>query len=145
MRIRSLLVATAALATTATMALASPAAASPVEKPAPVPVGSAPAPQVGPMSCTHAHSNKDPRPNGRLMTGEDVRIRRGPHISCTADGQAYTTHTIDYHCWDFGDSVTRNGTVYTSWTYIRDVTTGVSGWVSDAFLVGGGAADQYRC
>lgn len=41
---------------------------------------------------------------------------------------------MDYHCRAYRDDVTRNGLVYGTWTYLRNVTTGESGWVGDAYL-----------
>ncbi len=122
-------------AATTSLALVGTATAAD-DKPAPVYTGAADTDEsgVGILACTgHAHSNKDAR-SGRFFDGSNVNIRRGPHTSCTSDGQGQLTHNVDYHCFDQGDSVTRNGTTYVTWTYLRDTTTGVQGWVSDAFL-----------
>ncbi|ANZ39072.1 hypothetical protein BBK82_26350 [Lentzea guizhouensis] len=122
-------------AATTSLALVGTASAAD-EKPAPVYTGAADTNEsgVGVMACTgHAHSNKDTR-TGPFFDGSNVNIRRGPHTACRSDGQGQLSHTVDYHCFGTGDSVTRNGVTYTTWTYLRDVTTGVQGWVSDAFL-----------
>lgn len=106
------------------------------EKPLPVTTGAADTDQsgVGIMACSgHAHSNKDAR-SGQLFDASNVNIRRGPHTSCTSDGQGQLSHNVDYHCYAVGDAVTRNGITYTTWTYLRDTTTGVQGWVSDSLL-----------
>jgi hypothetical protein len=84
---------------------------------------------AGTRSCSHAHSNLDPR-SGQFFDASGVYIRTGPHTSCTALGQGQLTHNVDYHCWAVGDTV--NG--WSTWTYLRDTTTGVSGWVSDSLL-----------
>ena len=125
----------AAVLLAASTLLAGPASAD-EGKPLPVHTG---APdtvesEVAPMHCSaHAHRNADTR-TGRFFDGSNVNIRRFPHTGCTSDGQGQLTHNVDYHCYGFGDSVTRNGVTYTTWTYLRDTTTGVQGWVSDAFL-----------
>jgi hypothetical protein len=138
-RIRSLFtgVTMVALAVAATVTLAGPASAAPDDKPLPVPADKSPGPVVTPLHCSgHPHSNKDTRANGPFFDATDVRIRRFPHVANCAipDGLGQPNHTVDYHCWDFGDPVTRNGQTWDTWTYLRDVTTGVSGWVSDALL-----------
>ncbi|NKE57040.1 hypothetical protein FXN61_09400 [Lentzea sp. PSKA42] len=89
---------------------------------------------VSAMHCGHAHSNRDTR-TGNFFDANAVAIRRGPHTpECAADGQGQLSHRVDYHCWTNGDAVTRGGVTYRTWSYLRDVTTGVSGWVSDAYL-----------
>ncbi|MFD4669908.1 hypothetical protein ACFWNN_09245 [Lentzea sp. NPDC058450] len=128
-------VAAVLFAATTTLALAGIANAAD-EKPLPVTTGAADTDQsgFGILACTgHGHSNKDSR-TGRLFDGSNVNIRRGPHTACTSDGQGQLTHNVDYHCYAIGDSVTRNGVTYTTWTYLRDTTTGVQGWVSDSLL-----------
>lgn len=139
-RIRSLisgaLMALVAVAAMVTMAiLATPASAEPA-KPRPVPAAEAPDSGVAPLHCSgHAHSNKDTR-TGQFFDSSNVNIRRFPHVASCAisDGQGQLSHQVDYHCFAAGDSVTRNGVTYSTWTYLRDITTNVSGWVSDAFL-----------
>jgi hypothetical protein len=128
-------VAAVLLVASASLALVGTASAAD-EKPLPVTTGAADTDQssVGIMACTgHAHTNRDSR-SGRFFDGGNVNIRRGPHTSCTSDGQGQLTHNVDYHCYDVGDSVTRNGVTYVTWTYLRDTTTGVQGWVSDSLL-----------
>jgi hypothetical protein len=128
------------LAVVAVLSFVSPAAASAPVKPAPVPAGGAGDPVVTPQHCGgHTpHNDIDQRSYARLFTGDSVNIRAYPHVGCASHGYGYRTHTVDYHCWRYGDPVTRNGLVYETWTYLRNVTTGVSGWVSDAYLAGNG-------
>ena len=98
--------------------------------PAPaVPVGS----EVEVRSCTgHAFSDLDTTTGWPDLA--NVVLRRGPHTSCTSDGQGQSARPLDYHCYTEGDPVTRNGVTYTTWTHLRDVMTGQQGWVSNAFL-----------
>ncbi|KOV84533.1 hypothetical protein [Nocardia sp. NRRL S-836] len=135
MKVSSALAAVLFAATTSLALMGTANAAD--DKPAPVHTGAADTVEsgVGSLACASpAHSNKDTR-SGRFFDAGNVNIRRGPHTSsCTSDGQGQLTHNVDYHCWALGDSVTRNGSTYTTWTYLRDTTTGVQGWVSDAYL-----------
>lgn len=90
----------------------------------------APAGGAGTLSCSHGHSNIDPR-SGPFFDANNVLIRTGPHTpECTALGQGQLTHNVDYHCYAFGDSV--NG--WSTWTYLRNTSTGISGWVNDSLL-----------
>ncbi|WP_394618650.1 hypothetical protein JNUCC0626_05985 [Lentzea sp. JNUCC 0626] len=128
--------AVAALLVTASAALAFAGTASAADqKPLPITTGAADTDQsgFGILSCTHTHSNKDSR-TGKLFDGSNVNIRRGPHTACTSDGQGQLSHNVDYHCYTSGDAVTRGGVTYLTWTYLRDTTTGVQGWVSDSLL-----------
>jgi hypothetical protein len=126
----------AALAVTATVLAAGPATAAPSEKPSPTPANGSSDPGNGPLDCSSpAHSKNDPIANGLYFDGSNVNIRLGPHLSCnTILGEGQLNHTVDYHCWAFGDAVTRNGRTYTTWTHLHDVTTNKDGWVSDSLL-----------
>lgn len=84
---------------------------------------------TGTLDCSHSHSNVDPR-SGQFFDGSGVYIRTGPHTWCAALGQGQLSHTVDYHCYTVGETV--NG--WSTWTYLRDVSTGVSGWVNDSLL-----------
>ena len=140
MRSRILASGVAALAMVgAALVSAAPASAEAPAKPKPVPATGA-STSAAPRHCSgHTpHSDRDARSYARLFTGDNVNERRQPHVSCTSDGYGQRTHTVDYHCWRYGDEVTRNGLVYSTWTYLRNVTTGVSGWVSDAYLAANG-------
>jgi len=70
---------------------------------------------------------------------EGVNIRTGPGTNCTSVGLGYSSHSVTYYCYRVGDPVTFNGATYYTWTYLRDNTTGVFGWSSDAFLGGLGS------
>lgn len=137
-RIRSVLsgVAVGVLALTVAALTVVPASAAPGAKPAPVPATGTTGPEVGVLDCSSpAHAKNDPIANRQFFDGNSVNIRIAPHLSCnTITGQGQLTHTVDYHCFAVGDSVTRNGVTYTTWTHLRDVTTGKEGWVSDSLL-----------
>lgn len=98
---------------------------------------------AGPASagCSHSHSNVDSK-FGQLFNATNVNIRTGPHTTCASLGYGQLSHTVDFHCFASGDRVTANGKTTYTWTYLRDVTTGVSGWVADALLdnLGGNVA-----
>ena len=85
-------------------------------------------------SCsTAAHSNDDTR-SGQFFNGNYINIHTGPYTGCTSLGQGQLTHTVDYWCFTYAEQVTANGLTMATWTYLKDVTTGVSGWVSDTLL-----------
>ncbi|SBT67686.1 hypothetical protein GA0070622_4749 [Micromonospora sediminicola] len=92
-------------------------------------------------SCSHSHSNVDPK-FGQLFNATNVNIRTGPHTTCGSLGYGQLSHSVDFHCFASGDRVSANGHTTYTWTYLRDTTTGVSGWVADALLdnLGGNVA-----
>ncbi|MFR9780585.1 hypothetical protein ACL02O_31620 [Micromonospora sp. MS34] len=89
-------------------------------------------------SCSHFHENVDTA-YGQLFNGSNVNIRSGPHTSCTSLGYGQLSHYVDFHCYHSGDRVTANGHTTYTWTYLKDTTTGISGWVADALLDGLGS------
>ncbi|MFE9957621.1 hypothetical protein [Micromonospora sp. NPDC005299] len=90
---------------------------------------------AGPASatCSHAHSNIDTKV-GTLFNATNVNIRTGPHTTCGSLGYGQLSHSVDFHCFTNGDRVSANGHTTYTWTYLKDTTTGVSGWVADALL-----------
>ena len=62
------------------------------------------------------------------FTGGGVRLRTGPSLTCTVKGLGYPADAVVYRCWAWGDSF--------SWTYLTDVSTGVTGWVRDDQITG---------
>jgi hypothetical protein len=60
-----------------------------------------------------------------------VRIRTGPHLSCTVVGLGYRSHTVTLYCYTQGDSV--YGDSY--WDKLKDVSTGKVGYSSEVYLV----------
>ncbi|MFD2766210.1 hypothetical protein [Micromonospora eburnea] len=93
-------------------------------------------------TCSHPHSNIDSG-SGKLFNGSNINIRTGPHTSCPSNGYGQLSHNVDFWCYTSGDGVTANGYTTHSWTYLKDTTTGVSGWVADALLKGLGS--QIAC
>lgn len=89
-------------------------------------------------TCSHSHSNIDVK-GGSLFNASNVNIRTGPHTSCGSLGYGQLSHSVDFHCFTNGDRVSANGNTTYTWTYLKDNTTGVSGWVADALLDGLGS------
>ncbi|SBT37426.1 hypothetical protein [Micromonospora auratinigra] len=89
-------------------------------------------------SCDHYHVNVDGQ-YGQLFNASNVNIRSGPHTSCPSKGYGQLSHSVDFHCYTSGDRVTANGITTYTWTYLKDTTTGVYGWVADALLDGRGS------
>ena len=60
----------------------------------------------------------------------DGNIRQGPSANtCSSNGQGQVNQHFTYSCWAFG-----SGGPLPTWTYGRDVATGIIGWVNDAYL-----------
>ncbi|MEU1850485.1 SH3 domain-containing protein [Streptomyces sp. NPDC019990] len=73
------------------------------------------------------------RDNGAWnRTANGANQRSGSSTGCAINGIAYNTHRLDYHCYTQGNDR------YT-WTYLRNDSTGVSGWVRDDLLSDGGS------
>ncbi len=89
-------------------------------------------------TCSHYHTNIDTT-YGQLFNASNVNIRTGPHTSCGSLGFGQLSHGVDFHCFTNGDRVSANGYTTYTWTYLKDTTTGVSGWVADALLDGLGS------
>ena len=66
-------------------------------------------------------------------TASGARIRTGSSIDCTAVGTLEQGQRADYHCY------TVNHSSGYSWTYLRNVSTGKTGWVRDDLLPGYGS------
>ncbi|MBB5868695.1 SH3-like domain-containing protein [Allocatelliglobosispora scoriae] len=79
-------------------------------------------------ACNIWPGTNENRPGAFLGAG--VNIRTGPGTNCVVLGAGYTNHSVTYRCWTWGDNV--NGT--SSWTLLRDNSTGVTGWVNDSLL-----------
>jgi hypothetical protein len=73
--------------------------------------------------------------------GPSPRAAEPVALDCDHDSLGYGqyAHHVDFHCFTNGDKVTANGHTTYTWTYLRDTTTGVSGWVADALLDGLGS------
>lgn len=90
-------------------------------------------PAVTPMwaGCGHpAPANLDPAVGHTI--GTNVYLRRGSDTGCGYNGQAQPSETLDYYCWTWGHEGY-------SWTYVKDLTTGVGGWIRDDLLTYYGA------
>lgn len=86
-------------------------------------------------SCSHGHSDKDS--NSGYATEINVRMRSGPHTSCTIN--TYTGPETDgllYHCYVVGDDIFGTNT----WTWVgKAIAPSAQGWVSDYYLDDGGS------
>jgi Ni/Co efflux regulator RcnB len=80
--------------------------------------------------CGTTVPDLDPSAWGKTANG--VHQRSGSSTGCTSHGLAYSTHTLDYHCWTLGNDG------YT-WTYVRNDATNVSGWMRDNLLSDNGS------
>lgn len=78
--------------------------------------------------CSHGHSNLDDD-SGRVSASALAR-RAGPHLTCTALGQASNGTLIYYHCYTVGQSVDGVNT----WTWGRIAGTNQQGWFWDGGL-----------
>lgn len=87
--------------------------------------GTAAAEDVGVLGCTATGADKDNSAYYRAFKAT-VNIRSGRSTNCASLGLGYTSHTVDIHCTSY-----YNGT---DWTYLRDATTGVKGWVKSSLL-----------
>lgn len=94
-------------------------------------------------SCSHVHS--DLSSNGYIqITAESVAMRTGPHTSCGLITRWYTGDYMYPHCYIVGDSVKRGTVTFSTWSWVSLAAHGdPEGWVSDAYLSGGGA--NTRC
>jgi hypothetical protein len=70
------------------------------------------------------------------ITADNVFLRNGPYTACTAVAGARTSDVLDYYCFTYNS-------YGNTWTYLRDVTTGYTGWVNDGNLRDGGSI--YNC
>ena len=90
------------------------------------------APAGAAVSCGTTQSDKDGSRYGYSFVTSGTNIRSGPSTSCTVKGLAYPSQRADYYCFVTG------GDGYT-WTYLRDVSTNVTGYVRDDLLADHGS------
>ena len=64
-------------------------------------------------------------------TTDGVNMRTGSDTSCTSVGLLLQGQRADYHCYTVNRTYT--------WTFLRNVSTGQTGWVRDDFLPGYGS------
>src|SRR5512147_1721251 len=81
-------------------------------------------------SCGKTASDKDGSAWGHYADGANERS--GSSTGCGINGIAYSNQTLDYHCYTVGNDG------YT-WTYLRNATTGVYGWIRDDLLSNNGS------
>lgn len=60
-------------------------------------------------------------------TANGANMRSGSSTGCSIKGLAYSGDRLDYHCYTWG-APDSQGTE-TSWTYARNVRTGIAGWL----------------
>ena len=113
-------------AATTTLATAAPASA---QVQPPLPVDSAAGASTS-VACGISYPVDD---STALMTfpANTVTLRSGPSNSCIATGQGTHDQLAQYLCFTQGDGST--------WTFLRNVSTGDQGWVRDALLAGNGS------
>lgn len=82
--------------------------------------------------CGTTVADKDGSPWPAAVTSA-ANIRTGSDTACTSVGYLLQGQKADYHCYTV---VYATGL---SWTYLRDVATGKTGWVRDDLLPGNGS------
>ncbi|MFF0476800.1 SH3 domain-containing protein [Streptomyces sp. NPDC004284] len=87
-------------------------------------------PAAAHANCGTGASDKDGSSWGKWADGANERS--GSSTGCGINGVAYSTQTLDYHCYTVGNDGY-------SWTYLRNDATGVYGWVRDDLLSNGGS------
>ncbi|MEU6813090.1 SH3 domain-containing protein [Streptomyces sp. NPDC046831] len=83
-------------------------------------------------SCGATAGDKDGSSWGYFANGANERS--GSSTGCTSRGIAYSNDKLDYHCYTVGNDG------YT-WTYLRNDTDKVYGWVRDDLLSNGGSLE----
>ncbi|MFD5322037.1 SH3 domain-containing protein [Streptomyces sp. NPDC127098] len=87
---------------------------------------------MGPVGSAQAHapcgtSAPDGDNSTWVRSANGANMRTGSSTSCGINGVAYSSHRLDYHCYTEGNDG------YT-WTYVRNDTTGATGWIRDDLL-----------
>ena len=82
--------------------------------------------------CGSNASDVDHGTYRKTFTGNDYGIRSGPYAECYLIAYSFVSDTLDYHCF------TVNSYGY-GWTFLRDVSLGVTGWVKNDHLTDGGS------
>ncbi|MEO3753895.1 SH3 domain-containing protein [Streptomyces sp. B6B3] len=98
----------------------------------PVVVVGAATPAVAEAACGKTAPDRDSSPLDNTAVSGGVNMRSGTSsANCPSNGVAYPSHNLDYHCY--------TGTEGYSWTYARNATTGVSGWIRHDLLTDQGS------
>ncbi|MDT0270298.1 SH3 domain-containing protein [Streptomyces sp. DSM 44915] len=87
---------------------------------------------VAPASTAAAHAGCGTTVGDRdnstwVYSAAGANMRQGSGTHCNSNGVAYASHRLDYHCYTIGNDG------YT-WTYVRNDTTGATGWIRDNLL-----------
>lgn len=96
-----------------------------------MPVVSAGPAAAAPFACNENPGDKDDSTWSKSAK-ENVNQRSGPSTGCASKGIATPNHKLDYHCY-------KSDSGGYSWTYVRNDSTGVKGWIRDDNLRGGGS------
>ncbi|WFE92692.1 SH3 domain-containing protein [Micromonospora sp. WMMD987] len=97
-----------------------------------VPVVSA-SPASAHAPCGVSVDDKDSRT--WRATGGGANMRSGSSTSCSIKGTAGSGQRLDYHCYTLG----KDGH---TWTFLRNDSTGKTGWVRDDLLSDGGSFED---
>lgn len=89
-----------------------------------LPIALATTPASASASCGTTVADKDG--GSWNKTADGANERSGSSTNCTVKGIAYNTQRLDYHCYTIAGDYT--------WTYLRNDSTGVTGWVRDDLL-----------
>lgn len=82
-------------------------------------------PAAAHASCGTTVSDKDS--SSWNAAGGGANMRSGSSTTCAINGLANSGQRLDYHCFTVGNDGA-------SWTYTRNDSTGVSGWIRDDLL-----------
>ena len=86
--------------------------------------------------CT-GHTVWNPAPNeyDTVQASGGLHLRKGPHTSCGSVQLLSNGTRLESWCYDYGTVV--NGV--STWSYVRVIDNGRSGWVHDSYLLNNGA------
>ncbi|GEJ99440.1 SH3 domain-containing protein [Streptomyces sp. NPDC003388] len=89
-----------------------------------LPIALATTPASAAASCGTTVADKDGSAWNKTANGANERS--GSSTGCAINGVAYSTQRLDYHCYTVAGDYT--------WTYVRNDSTGVYGWIRDDLL-----------
>ncbi|MBW5482505.1 SH3 domain-containing protein [Streptomyces bambusae] len=78
---------------------------------------------AAPTACSPSSPGDKDNSSWVKSATANVNMRSGPSTDCRANGVATPNHKLDYHCYKVVGSRT--------WTYVRNDSTGVKGWIRD--------------
>ncbi|MER5225686.1 SH3 domain-containing protein [Streptomyces flaveus] len=91
---------------------------------------------AAPAPCNSSAPDEDNSSYVNQTAGVSANMRSGSSSSCGIKGWADNRDRLDYHCYVYVSSTN------STWTYLRNVTDGTYGWVSDSLLPGGGSSNR---